>query len=149
MMTRGNRDLPYWPAQNSYVYKEVWVHSSARWLWLLEELAGGSHQAEPRPSQALDFSLSQETGSNGRVTIRLSAKGAGKHTFAIRTDNLSIGQAAKKLDLKPGKAGTLAWKGRMESLRAPWVAVVIPDDDRSRRRDLVGAVPPKKPRGGR
>lgn len=38
MMTRGNRDAPYWPPQNSYVYKEVWVHPSARWLWILEDV---------------------------------------------------------------------------------------------------------------
>jgi len=138
MMTRANRDLPYWPPQNSYVYKEVWVHSSARWLWLLEDLVGGMHHPDPPPGQALDFSLSQETDSDGDVTIRLSAKGAGEHTFAIRADNLTVGQPTRNLDLKPGKAGTLTWKGRMKSLTAPWVAVVIPDDDLSRRRDLVG-----------
>lgn len=47
MMTRGNRDLPYWPPQNSYVYKEVWVHPSARWLWILEDLIDLSG---PRPA---------------------------------------------------------------------------------------------------
>ncbi|HYH00912.1 MAG TPA: glycoside hydrolase family 9 protein [Terriglobales bacterium] len=40
MMTRGNADAPYWPAQNGFVYKEVWVHPSARWLWLMQDLAG-------------------------------------------------------------------------------------------------------------
>jgi hypothetical protein len=40
METRGNGDAPYWPPQNCYVYKEVWVHSTSRWLWLLQDLAG-------------------------------------------------------------------------------------------------------------
>jgi hypothetical protein len=40
MLTRVDRDLPYWPAQNAYVYKEVWVHPSARWLWVMEDLFG-------------------------------------------------------------------------------------------------------------
>jgi hypothetical protein len=38
MQSRGATDLPYWPSQNMYVYKEVWVHPSARWLWILVDL---------------------------------------------------------------------------------------------------------------
>jgi hypothetical protein len=38
MQSRGETDLPYWPAQNMYVYKEVWVHPSSRWLWLMADL---------------------------------------------------------------------------------------------------------------
>ena len=40
MQSRGMTDLPYWPAQNMYVYKEVWVHPAARWLWLMADLVG-------------------------------------------------------------------------------------------------------------
>ncbi|HSL69619.1 MAG TPA: glycoside hydrolase family 9 protein, partial [Longimicrobiales bacterium] len=40
MQSRGLTDLPYWPAQNMYVYKEVWVHSASRWLWLIAHLIG-------------------------------------------------------------------------------------------------------------
>jgi hypothetical protein len=38
MQSRGDTDLPYWPSQNMYVYKEVWVHSTSRWLWIMEDL---------------------------------------------------------------------------------------------------------------
>jgi len=41
MQSRGDSDLPYWPSQNMYVYKEVWVHSTSRWLWLMTDLLGG------------------------------------------------------------------------------------------------------------
>ena len=37
MQSRGMSDLPYWPSQNMYVYKEVWVHSTSRWLWLIAD----------------------------------------------------------------------------------------------------------------
>jgi hypothetical protein len=37
MQSRGDSDLPYWPSQNMYVYKEVWVHSTSRWLWLMAD----------------------------------------------------------------------------------------------------------------
>ncbi len=38
MQSRGVTDLPYWPSQNMYVYKEVWIHPVARWLWLVADL---------------------------------------------------------------------------------------------------------------
>ena len=38
MQSRGTTDLPYWPSQNMYVYKEVWTHSVSRWLWLMADL---------------------------------------------------------------------------------------------------------------
>ena len=38
MQSRDITDLPYWPSQNMYVYKEVWIHPSARWLWLMSDL---------------------------------------------------------------------------------------------------------------
>jgi len=41
MQSRGITDLPYWPSQNMYVYKEVWVHSTSRWLWLMADLLPG------------------------------------------------------------------------------------------------------------
>jgi len=44
MQSRGVTDVPYWPSQNMYVYKEVWVHSASRWLWLMADLVGGRGQ---------------------------------------------------------------------------------------------------------
>lgn len=38
IQSRGDSDVPYWPTQNMYVYKEVWVHSVGRWLWLMADL---------------------------------------------------------------------------------------------------------------
>lgn len=38
MQSRGVSDVPYWPAQNTYVFKEVWVHSVGRWIWLMADL---------------------------------------------------------------------------------------------------------------
>jgi len=36
--THFERDVPYWPADNCYNYKEVWVHPSSRWLSLMCDL---------------------------------------------------------------------------------------------------------------
>ena len=38
IQSRGATDLPYWPTNNMYVWKEVWMHPSARWLWILADL---------------------------------------------------------------------------------------------------------------
>ena len=34
VQTHFNRDVPYWPAENCYNWKEIWVHPSTRWLML-------------------------------------------------------------------------------------------------------------------
>lgn len=42
ILTSRNRDIPYWPFNNCYNYKEVWVQPSARWLWLMNDLSGAA-----------------------------------------------------------------------------------------------------------
>lgn len=39
IQTNRHHDLPYWPAQNCYNYKEVWVHPSSRWLWIMADVS--------------------------------------------------------------------------------------------------------------
>jgi hypothetical protein len=34
--TKFNRDVPYWPSDNWHNPKEIWVHSSSDWLWLMD-----------------------------------------------------------------------------------------------------------------
>lgn len=49
MQSRGASDLPYWPSQNMYVYKEVWVHSTSRWLWLMGDLMSSGPKGAATP----------------------------------------------------------------------------------------------------
>jgi hypothetical protein len=37
--TKLNRDAPYWPSDNWHNPKEIWVHSSSDWLWLMTYLS--------------------------------------------------------------------------------------------------------------
>jgi len=124
MQTRGTHDAPYWPSQNCYVYKEVWVHSAGRWLWLMQDLSG---QTEAKRN--LDFSVTAQTASDGRITIRVTAAKPGRHTYALRAANL---------DVAPAAAGAVTWNARVGKPGSPWVAVVVADGDTSQRRDLVG-----------
>lgn len=138
MQSYGVTDLPYWPSQNMYVYKEVWVHSSNRWLWLVADLLA-SRAATAAP--AVNFTLSSRVASNGEVVLRLTAQGSGRHHYALRADNLRVRGGARELVprelvLRDGVPSTLEWTARRVIGGAPWTAVVIQDGDVSRRREL-------------
>ena len=36
--TKDNADLPYWPTINNAVYKEIWGHTTAKYLWVLADV---------------------------------------------------------------------------------------------------------------
>lgn len=38
--TRGNADVPYWPNQICWTYKEVWTQPAGEWIWLMRDLSG-------------------------------------------------------------------------------------------------------------
>lgn len=138
MQSRGITDLPYWPSQNMYVYKEVWVHPSSRWLWLMQDLAPPAPVARRQSRASLDYTVSAVAGAAGRVTITVTAFGAGSHSFAIRTDNLAGDGKVMRASLRPGRATALRWEMRTLLSDAPWVAVVVPDGKLEQRREAFG-----------
>ncbi|MGD0362071.1 MAG: glycoside hydrolase family 9 protein [Bryobacteraceae bacterium] len=40
IQSRGDSDVPYWPVQNTWTYKEVWVHPVGRWIAVMRDLDG-------------------------------------------------------------------------------------------------------------
>jgi hypothetical protein len=138
MQSRGVTDLPYWPSQNTYVYKEVWVHSTSRWLWLMADLIPPPPSV-PGPATLPELEVTTSTARNGEVTIRLTARGTGEHTFAVRAANLRLRRATRTARLRADRTTIIEWKGRPGSAEAPWVAVVVPDGDLSRSREVFGS----------
>ncbi len=126
MQSRGVTDVPYWPGQNMYVYKEVWVHPSARWLWLMQDLLAA--RASPDPG----FDITAATAANGEVTIRAVVRDASVRSLSIRAENLR-GDTRARLVSAPG---AIEWKTRATS-GLPWFAVVIANGDASRRREII------------
>ena len=124
MQSRGVTDLPYWPAQNMYVYKEVWIHPVSRWLWMMTELLGPP--APPRD----DFTITTRTTPDGALLIRLTTRAPG--TFTLRAENLRVDRPSRTV-----RAGTTEWKARPVFAAASWFAVVIPDGDVARRREVL------------
>jgi len=202
IQTRGFADVPYWPTQICWTYKEVWVQPVGRWLWLMQDLAGpaivegmvkpaanepvefreqttghlttveadfvrgtfhallpegryvvthgsqhaaltllqgGTYRVDLRPGEAFDFQATAEAHGRSEVTLRVSAEGNGRHTFAIRTENLTLDQREQTLELEPGKPGVAVWHATITSQDTPWVAVVVPDGTLSQRRELTGS----------
>jgi hypothetical protein len=198
IQTRAENDVPYWPVQATWTYKEVWVHPVGRWLWLMRDLAGpalvegkadapfefvsagpkqkaivrvhpvngrfqttlpegryivkshgeqqtqvclpaGVYHLDLRSGRMLDFEISTIWHKDSEVRIRLTARGQGSHYFAIRSDNLSVGEPQKELKLKRGSVSTLEWRGRIDGSDSPWVVVVIADENLENRKELLGA----------
>ncbi len=136
MQSRGTTDLPYWPSQNMYVYKEVWVHPVSRWLWLMADLEGVASTG-PRTRTPLSFSVTSAKTARGEVTITVRASGSGTRTFEIRGENLAIDRE-RSLALREGRPGVIRWKARVQSANAPWLAVVIPDGSVQHRWEVLG-----------
>jgi hypothetical protein len=134
MQSRGDTDLPYWPTQNMYVYKEVWIHPSSRWLWLMADLL--SPPLAPSPSSTPALAATASTSPNGAVTIRATVTGEGTHTFTLRTADLAIDRPSRTVTLRAGQPATIEWTARPASPDTRWVAVVVPDGDVSRRREV-------------
>ncbi|MGC2583989.1 MAG: glycoside hydrolase family 9 protein [Acidobacteriaceae bacterium] len=38
--TKGTADVPYWPNQICWTYKEVWTQPAGEWIWLMRDLTG-------------------------------------------------------------------------------------------------------------
>ena len=117
--TRGDRDIPYWPASNFPNWKEVWVHPVARWMGIVSNLeslsARGSGSA---------VSLTATRRADGTLLIHTSS--AGK--VQLRAWNLEItptGQASE-------------YTAKILSANTPWMVVAIPDGQFAQREELAG-----------
>ena len=101
-------------------------------------LPGESYSLRLAAENSLDMRVTTAAATAGVVTIRAALSGSGDHTIAIRTDNLSAGPSSRKVTLRPGTPQTVEWQAKRETADAPWVAVVIPDNDLSDRKEVTG-----------
>jgi hypothetical protein len=105
---------------------------------LMTVLAGDTYSLDLSSASYLDVGLSREAGPSGTISIRARVSGSGDHTLSIRSDNLTIEQPVRRVTLHPGAPQTLEWQAKPASPGSPWIAVVIPDDQVSLRRELTG-----------
>ena len=138
IQTRLNEDTPYWPVTNCWNYKEVWVHPSSRWLFIMADLMS----PPPEPAH-IAFTLTQKPTREGehRIIIAARVRGTGSHTLTLRPYNLEVDQFTQPVDLQRQFPQTITWTAKLKDPKSPWLAVVFPDDDLSRKRDLTSQHP--------
>jgi hypothetical protein len=132
MQSRDTTDLPYWPSQNMYVYKEVWVHPSSRWLWLMADLLGG-----PVPSLAgSGFDVSVTSRPRQEMTIRVTVTDPAVRTVELRSENLVVMRPSRRVTRRGHGPDVIEWRVRRIDPAASWFAVVVPNGDASRLREV-------------
>jgi hypothetical protein len=110
VQTRGDNDVPYWPVQSTWTYKEVWVHPVARWIWLMRDLAGPA-LVEGWADSSVDF-VSMASGAP--AVIRANATNAqfrvflpeGQYTVECQGQRYAttfLPTGTYHLDLRPGR----------------------------------------------
>src|SRR5258708_38983360 len=103
-------------------------------------LPGGFYDVDLRADRVLKFKVTSQDLGHNEVVLRVSAEGAGRHTFTMRSDNLTLHEAGKQeMDLISGGTREAVWHAHGVSPKTPWVAVVIPDGTLSQRREVTGS----------
>ena len=101
-------------------------------------LPGGLYHIDLRPDRVLDFKVTFQDLGHNEVVLRVSAEGAGRRTFTMRSDNLTLIEPEKQeINLTSGAREETVWHAHILSPNTPWVAVVIPDDTLSERREVT------------
>ncbi|MCX6626381.1 MAG: glycoside hydrolase family 9 protein [Candidatus Solibacter sp.] len=123
-----------WLAEGEY---EVAAAGAKRTMVLLP---GGSYDIDFRAGRQFEFSAVPRTGNDGSVSLAVTMEGSGRHSLAVRTDNLSLVPSIRQVELQAGQPQTITMQGKMTALDAPWVAVLVADDDVMQRKEITGAV---------
>jgi hypothetical protein len=111
LQTRGDEDVPYWPVQSTWTYKEVWVHPVARWIWLMRDLAGPA-LVEGQADSPVEFITAGSAPStvipanptNGQFRVMVPE---GKYTVRCRGEKqlcTFLPTGLYHLDLRPGRS---------------------------------------------
>jgi len=113
--TREFNDVPYWPNQICWTYKEVWTQPVGEWIWLMQELHGsavveGVGAATPR--EPITF----RDARTGRITQAPADATTGKFRAVLPQGKYAVRQGSThttltvlsgglySLDLRPGAA---------------------------------------------
>jgi hypothetical protein len=93
-------------------------------------------------TRPIDLAVSADVLAEGRLRIRVEAKGAGPHSIELRPANLDLdGPLTRKVELEAGKPQALVWEGRVVSPKSPWLTLVIPDERLDLLKELYRASP--------
>jgi hypothetical protein len=143
IQTKRNNDLPYWPVQNCYNYKEVWVHPSSRWLWLMEELYGpatcqgsGSEDVSALSIQVQqqqeDTSVRFELHAHQPASVQFTSYRI--HIYNLETNELETAERAL------AEVGKVSIDARIQNKAELWIIVIsaVDADGIVRTQECIG-----------
>lgn len=135
IQTHSDKDIPYWPSDVCYNFKEVWVHPSAVWLWLMVDWIDASEKKPEEP--AIHFDLVATPKGAGKMTIACRATGSGNAVFELRGWNLEPETQTIDADLSEEETRVIEFELSVVDPDKPCVAVVMPNGDLSQLKDVV------------
>jgi hypothetical protein len=94
--TKGFADAPYWPHQNCWTYKEVWVQPVGQWIWLMDDIS-------------VSASVTGLVDVQNRKPIQFREQRTGHVTTAVSNPNnggFSVHLPEGRYDVKQGAAHT-------------------------------------------
>ena len=111
IQSRGDSDVPYWPVQNTWTYKEVWVHPVGRWIALMRELAGPAlvegQAAGPVVFQEKNWGRKLEVQPDPATGNFRAFVPEGRYTVRSRdceTERTFLSAGTYNLNLRPGQS---------------------------------------------
>jgi hypothetical protein len=122
--TRGTADVPYWPNQNCWTYKEVWTQPAGEWIWLMRDLSGPAvirGVTDPGSAGAVEF-LNEE--NHAVVAARIAADGSFRASVPQGRYQITHGSARTSLTALAGGAYAIDLRG---GHAAAFVASSAPD----------------------
>ncbi len=81
--TKGFADAPYWPHQNCWTYKEVWVQPVGQWIWLMDDLSVSA--------------LVHLKSDRNRGAVRFREKMTGEAFYSSATEDPDFGESDIRL----------------------------------------------------
>ncbi len=103
IQTNGDKDEPFWTGSNYPTYKEVWVHPSSRWLWLMKE-ANGAAQITGCVKMGIGH-VKFINKTNGEVEVVNTEWETGEFSTLLNSGVYEVAvdkRVIKKLSLLPG-----------------------------------------------
>lgn len=105
-------------------------------------VSGGNYNILLNPLHSVNLSgivKDQKSGDNN-VKVEVTAEGKGVHDLSIRIFNGNVTEFRKTIDLGEGTKIKTEWDVQIKDQKAPWVFVIIPDDDLSCKKELTGTL---------
>jgi hypothetical protein len=122
--TRGIADVPYWPNEICWTYKEVWTQPAGEWIWLMRDLSGPAvvhGGVDPGSADAVEL-LNKET----QAIVAVPIAGDGSFRAIVPQGRYEISHGSVRTSLTALAGGVYAVDLRREHASA-FVVSSAPD----------------------